>query len=189
MMMNQGQGMPVSHHGPMPGQGPPGGPQGPPNQPQPPPGAAQLRPQPQPRPEDAGRLAKSRDLVPVLHDKWNEALREGAAALQQSSNDRADGAGSQNRFETSVEDFYSTLDQIELNLKCAAEISGQSQASSRYMLSNLNYHQHISAAKHQVAFTKQIREMLRNSAQDIVDHTLVVTPQHGQTQGQGQQQS
>merc|ERR1719446_1519542 len=97
-------------------------------------------------------MAKSRDLVPVLHDKWSEALREGAAALHQSSNDRADGTGSQNRFETSVEDFYSTLDQIELNLKCAAETTGQSQASSKYMLSNLNYHQHISAAKHQVAF-------------------------------------
>ena len=184
MMMNPGQGMQGPHHGPMPGQvqGPPG----PQNQPQPPPGAAQLRPQPQPRPEDVGRMAKSRDLVPVLHDKWSEALREGAAALHQSSNDREDGTGSQNRFETSVEDFYSTLDQIELNLKCAAETTGQSQASSKYMIGSLNYHQHISAAKHQVAFNKQIKEMLRSYAQEIVDHTLPVPPQHGQTQGQQQ---
>merc|ERR1719439_216567 len=140
-----------------------------------------MRPQ-QPRPEDAGRLARSRDLVPVLHDKWSLAVREGAAALTMASADRADMAGQQSKFETSVEDFYSTLDQIELNLKCAAETTSQSQASSKYMMGTLNYHQHISAAKHQVAFNKQIKEMLRSYAQEIVDHTLPVPPQHVQTQ-------
>merc|ERR1712098_748520 len=105
MMMNPGQG---------PQQGP--GPGGPPNQPQPPGG--QVRQPPVSRPEDAGRLAKSRDLVPVLHGKWNEALKEAGAALSASGSDTT--PTQHNKFETSVEDFFATLDQIELNLKCAA---------------------------------------------------------------------
>ena len=45
------------------------------------------------------------------------------------------------RFECAVEDFHSSLDQVELNLKCAAETTSQATASSRYMLANLSYHQ------------------------------------------------
>ena len=61
-------------------QGPPPGAAGQPNPASgPPAGAAAARPPP-PRPEDAGRqiLVKSRDLVPVLRDKWGVAMREGA---------------------------------------------------------------------------------------------------------------
>ena len=56
-------------------------------------------------------------------------MREGGNALINSSSEAA--VGGQHRPETSIEDFYATLDQIELNLKCAAETTGQSQASSR----------------------------------------------------------
>ena len=56
-------------------------------------------------------------------------MREGGNALINSSSEAA--VGGQHRRETSIEDFYATLDQIELNLKCAAETTGQSQASSR----------------------------------------------------------
>jgi len=189
MMMNPGQGPqpgPGPHHGPV--QTAPG-PGGPPNQPQPP--GAQVRQPPVARPEDAGRLAKSRDLVPVLHSKWNEALKEAGSALSASG---ADTTPTQhNKFETSVEDFFATLDQIELNLKCAAETTGQSQSISRYMQGNLNYHQHISSAKHQVIFTKSIKDMLRNAAKDIVEHSIVIQqPQQqpqAQHQGPPQQQS
>ena len=104
---------------------------------------------PAPRPEDAGRalLAKSRDLLPVLRDKWGVAMQEGGAALQAQANrpDWAqDGRGleQQNRFESSLEDFHSTIDQMELNLKCALETTGQSQSSQRYMpLPLLSYQQ------------------------------------------------
>ena len=187
MMMGQGApGMPMQG-------GPPHHLQGPPGHPQPPPGAQMrpMQPQPQqqpppPRPEDVGRLAKSRDMIPVLHEKWNEALKDAGAAM--TSNSEA-SAGQNNRFETSAEDFFSTLDQIELNLKCAAETSGQSQATSRYMMGNLNYHQHISTARHQVNFTNQIRDMLKNAAQDIVDHSIQVQQQpQPQQQQQPQQQ-
>ena len=58
-------------------------------------------------------------------------MREGGAALLSSNNETVVG-GQHNRFETSIEDFYATLDQIELNLKCAAETTGQSQTSGRW---------------------------------------------------------
>ena len=92
----------------------------------------------------------SRDLVPV-HNKWNLA-----------SADRADMAGQQSKFETSVDDFCSL---------------------SRYMLGNLTYHQYISAAKHQVNFTDNIRKMLHSLAEGIVDNSLVAAQQQ-QQQGQ-----
>ena len=154
MMMNPGPGG-GPHHGP--GQQPPG-------PPGPGPGPQQMRPQ-QPRPEDAGRLARSRDLVPVLHDKWSLAVREGAAALTMASADRADMAGQQSKFETSVDDFCSR---------------------SRYILGNLTYHQFISAAKHQVNFTDNIRKRLHSLAEGIVDNSLVAAQQQQQQQQQGQ---
>ena len=96
----------------------------------------------------------SRDLVPVLHNKWNLA-----------SADPADMAGQQSKFETSVDDFCSR---------------------SRYMLGNLTYHQHISAAKHQVNFTDNIRKRLHSLAESIVDNSLVAAQQQQQQQQQGQ---
>ena len=96
----------------------------------------------------------SRDLVPVLHNKWNLA-----------SADRADMAGQQSKFETSVDDFCSR---------------------SRYILGNLTYHQFISAAKHQVNFTDNIRKRLHSLAESIVDNSLVAAQQQQQQQQQGQ---
>jgi hypothetical protein len=40
------------------------------------------------------------------------------------------------------------------------------------MLGNLSYHQYIATAKQQVAFTNQIKDMLKVAAQDIVDHSV-----------------
>ena len=96
----------------------------------------------------------SRDLVPVLHNKWNLA-----------SADMADMAGQQSKFETSVDDFCSR---------------------SRYILGNLTYHQFISAAKHQVNFTDNIRKRLHSLAEGIVDNSLVAAQQQQQQQQQGQ---
>merc|ERR1719153_2053208 len=96
-------------------------------------------------------------------------MQEGGAALQAQAKQpdwTQDGRGQeqQNRFESSLEDFHSTIDQMELNLKCALETTGQSQSSQRYMpLPLLSYQQ-------QVTFTAGVRDMLRVAAQDIVDH-------------------
>ena len=61
---------------------------------QPPPDGPQGGRRPPPIPEDAGRalLAKSRDLLPVVRDKWDVAMQEGGAALQAQAN-RPDWAG------------------------------------------------------------------------------------------------
>ena len=99
----------------------------------------------------------SRDLVPVLHNKWNLASADRA--------DMADMAGQQSKFETSVDDFCSR---------------------SRYILGNLTYHQFISAAKHQVNFTDNIRKRLHSLAESIVDNSLVAAQQQQQQQQQGQ---
>merc|ERR1719412_1671618 len=99
-------------------------------------------------------------------------MQEGGAALQaQATMGEGRGQEQQHRFESSVEDFHSTIDQMELNLKCALETTGQSQSSARYMpLPLLSYQQYYATAKQQVTFTAGIREMLRVAAQDIVDH-------------------
>ena len=99
----------------------------------------------------------SRDLVPVLHNKWNLASADRA--------DMVDMAGQQSKFETSVDDFCSR---------------------SRYILGNLTYHQFISAAKHQVNFTDNIRKRLHSLAVGIVDNSLVAAQQQQQQQQQGQ---
>ena len=99
----------------------------------------------------------SRDLVPVLHNKWNLASADRA--------DMADMAGQSSKFETSVDDFCSR---------------------SRYILGNLTYHQFISAAKHQVNFTDNIRKRLHSLAEGIVDNSLVAAQQQQQQQQQGQ---
>ena len=99
----------------------------------------------------------SRDLVPVLHNKWNLASADRA--------DMADMAGQQSKFETSVDDFCSR---------------------SRYILGNLTYHKYISAAKHQVNFTDNIRKRLHSLAEGIVDNSLVAAQQQQQQQQQGQ---
>merc|ERR1719220_1171662 len=102
-------------------------------------------------------------------------MREGGAALL-SSNIEAVTGGQHNRFETSIEDFYATLDQIELNLKCAAETTGQSQTSGRFMTGGgQTYQQHISTAKQQVSFTNNVREMLRSSGQNIGEHSASIS--------------
>lgn len=165
-MTQQGPGQPQQPQGGsghVSGQGQGGGPSS---------GRPQVR-----QPEEAGRqlLAKSRDLLPVLRDKWGVCVMEGGQALQHTANMDTPGSRStsdlsQNRFESSVEDFHSTIDQMELNLKCALETTSQSQSSSRYMIHNLSYQQYIATAKQQVTFTAQIRDMLRSAATDIVEH-------------------
>ena len=67
-----------------------------------------------------------RGLMNVLRDKWGVAMRERAQSLVLSSSEKGD-THQQNRFETSVEDFHSVLDQMELNLRHA---HGKSTASS-----------------------------------------------------------
>ena len=65
--------------------------------PGPPPG--QARPPGPARPEDAGRqvLAKPRDLMPGLRDKWGAVMREAGGAVVQAGRERQPGDQQQNR--------------------------------------------------------------------------------------------
>ena len=71
-----------------------------------------------------------------LKDKWALTLREAANKI--ASNGGLD-SGSQTkesqsgRFESSLEDFYSICDQIELNLKSAIDCINQTDSSNNYM--------------------------------------------------------
>ena len=62
-----------------------------------------------------------------LKEKWAATCREGAAKLYTNGVlDSNVGVPSQrneeNTFESNLEDFYATCDQIEANLKCALEV-------------------------------------------------------------------
>lgn len=123
------------------------------------------------RPQRPEEIVK--ELVPVLKEKWATCLRDsGQAVVQNASSDPARADHSQGKFESSLEDFHATLDQLELNLRCANETVQQAQASARYMPGNTSYHQYITSARLQINFTNRIREMLKFAAQDIVDHSL-----------------
>ena len=145
-----------------------------------------------------------RVIVP-LREKWNLTLKEGsqrlyangvldsggnlpnAAALQQGS-----------KFESYLEDFYGTCDQIEVVLKCAIESQKLAQSSSTYMKIQpvpsklectaqnsedfLSYPQYIAVAKQQISYASSIKEMIRQATTDVVEQ------RHGLTQQQQQQQ-
>ena len=80
------------------------------------------------------------------------------------------------KFESNLEDFHATLDQIEVTLRCAISCQQQAQASNRYMqippiparlesTSNnpdefLTYPQYISVAKKQIAYANDIKVSL-----------------------------
>jgi hypothetical protein len=71
------------------------------------------------------------------------AMVEGGRSLQMAA---APDAGklneqNQNKFETSLEDFHSVVDQMELNIRCAMETINQCQSSQKYMPITLSYPQ------------------------------------------------
>jgi len=108
-----------------------------------------------------------------LKDKWAVCLREGGSSLvQNGSTEPGRMEVNQGKFESSLEDFHSTLDQTLINLKCANDTAQQAQSSSRYIPGNLSYHQNVSTARTQIQFTGRVKDLLRTAAQGIVDHSL-----------------
>ena len=72
-----------------------------------------------------------------LQDKWNLTLKEashklyanGMLYMGKQTNDVNQGSN----FESNLEDFYATLDQVEVALRCAIDCHQQAQSSNRYM--------------------------------------------------------
>ena len=152
-----------------------------------------------------------------LKEKWNNTVKEASQRLYANGVLDNGGqlpagttSGSQPqagaKFESNLEDFYATLDQIEVVLRCAIESQQQAQSSNRYMqippqparLENmqnpeeyLSYPQYISIAKQQVQYANNIKEMILQATTDVVEqrHTLPTAQQQAQqAQQQAQQQ-
>ena len=154
-----------------------------------------------------------------LKEKWNNTVKEASQRLYANGVLDNGGqlpagttSGSQPqagaKFESNLEDFYATLDQIEVVLRCAIESQQQAQSSNRYMqippqparLENmqnpeeyLSYPQYISIAKQQVQYANNIKEMILQATTDVVEqrHTLpsaAAAAAAAQQQAQQQQQ-
>jgi len=173
---------------------------------------AQQQQQQQPRQSQEDKLvSKARELINgPLKEKWNNTVKEASQRLYangvlDNGGQLPSGTNSTQgiKFESNLEDFYATLDQIEVVLRCAIESQQQAQSSNRYMqippqpnrLENvqnpeeyLSYPQYISIAKQQVQYANNIREMILQATTDVVEqrHNLPQGQQSQQAQ-QGQQ--
>ena len=156
-------------------------------------------------------VSKARELINgPLKEKWNSTVKEASQRLY--ANGVLDNGGQLpsgttvnqgTKFESNLEDFYATLDQIEVVLRCAIESQQQAQSSNRYMqippqpnrLENmqnpeeyLSYPQYISIAKQQVQYADNIRQMILQATTDVVEQRHSV-PQQNQQAQQAQQQA
>jgi len=146
-------------------------------------------------------VSKVRELVAgPLKEKWQETLKEAGNKIYLNGLlDTATGTPHPvdgTAFESSLEDFFATCDQIEANLKTAIEVHNISSASHRYMTiqpvpskldlnvvappagSNpvaaanpdfLSYPQYIQTSKHQVQFANDMKQQLNQAAHDVVN--------------------
>ena len=155
-------------------------------------------------------VSKARELINgPLKEKWNSTIKEASQRLY--ANGVLDNGGQLpsgttvnqgTKFESNLEDFYATLDQIEVVLRCAIESQQQAQSSNRYMqippqpnrLENmqnpeeyLSYPQYISIAKQQVQYADNIRQMILQATTDVVEQRHGVPQQNQQAQQQPQQ--
>jgi len=140
-----------------------------------------------------------------LRDKWNSTLKEASQRLYangvlDSGGNLPNAASHGAKFESFLEDFYGTCDQIEVVLKCAIESQKFAQASNRYMQIQpiparlectaqnseefLSYPQYISVAKEQVKYISNIREMILQATTDVVEQRHSLPPQQQQQQQQ-----
>jgi len=142
-------------------------------------------------------VTKVRELVAgPLKAKWQETLKEAGNKIYLNGLlDTATGTPNPvegTAFESSLEDFFATCDQIEANLKTAIEVHNISSASHRYMTIQpvpskldlnatpagnpvnanpdfLSYPQYIQTAKHQVQFANDMKQQLNQAANEVVN--------------------
>ena len=108
-------------------------------------------------------------------------------------------------FESNLEDFYATLDQVEVALRCAIDCHQQAQSSNLYMQNPpnpsrldststnpdefLSYPQYIAVAKKQIAYANDIKQIISQATTDVVEQRQTLpTQQQQQTQPPAQQQ-
>ncbi|CAH0390171.1 unnamed protein product [Bemisia tabaci] len=169
-----------------PGPGmPPGMPQGPGPVPQAPSLMQSSVSQP-PAQEKLDNISKVKVLVNQLRESINSVIKHSTSTLQHNimmdmgikTIDPPAG-----HFDKVLEDFYSLCDQTEIHLKTSIECLNQGNASNRYLpmmvastrteplpnqdANTLTYPQYLNTVKTQVAFTKDIHDILASAAQNI----------------------
>ena len=91
------------------------------------------------QPQEDKVLVKVKELIEKkLRDKWNLTLKEASHKLYANGmldmgKQTGDAVNSGSNFESNLEDFYATLDQVEVALRCAIDCHQQAQSSNRYM--------------------------------------------------------
>ena len=91
-------------------------------------------------------------------------------------------------FELNLEEFYATLDQVEVALRCAIDCHQQAQSSNRYMQippnpsrleststnpdEFLSYAQYIAVAKKQIAYANDIKQIISQATTDVVEQGM-----------------
>ncbi len=147
----------------------------------------QQQQQQRPQAQEDKLVAKAKEEVTKLKEKWSETLRAAALKVQLESDCQAVTGGSAEaaKFESHLEDFYAICDQIELNIRTAIDCLNQTASSTRYMpippnprhldaSSNqqefLSYPQYIATSKNQVQFANDVRQLLSQAARDVLDH-------------------
>jgi len=169
-----GQGQPMQihpgqqhmvHH---PGQGPQG----------PPPPQMHMNPQDQPRMDN---ISRAKALMPNLQESLRTVLKMAGQAI--SANSMIDSGSKSveldtSRFDKSLEEFFSVCDQIEMHLKTSIECIGQGMSSHRYlstpvsstkMDNSITYPQYISTVKGQIAYAKEVHDVLADATQKMTD--------------------
>ena len=162
------------------------------------------------QPEEDKVLVKVKELIEkTLRDKWNLTLKEashklyanGMLDMGKQTNDVNQGSN----FESNLEDFYATLDQVEVALRCAIDCHQQAQSSNCYMQvppnpsrleststnpdEFLSYPQYIAVAKKQIAYANDIKQIISQATTDVVEQRQTLpTQQQQQTQPPAQQQ-
>ncbi|KAK9498608.1 hypothetical protein O3M35_003202 [Rhynocoris fuscipes] len=138
--------------------------------------------------EKLDNISKVKSLVGPLRDSLAATLKTAALTLHQNS--LVDIGSLKNvdvppsRFDKSMEEFYSICDQIELHLRTSIECLNQGSSSQRYLnmnvtpqrsepipgqqeMNTLTYPQYLATVRTQVAFAKELHDMLLAAAQNV----------------------
>ncbi|XP_049776592.1 mediator of RNA polymerase II transcription subunit 29 isoform X1 [Schistocerca cancellata] len=137
--------------------------------------------------ERLDNISKVKMLIGPLRDSLSLTIKSAAQILHQ--NYLVD-VGPQKavdvqppRFDKSIEEFYSICDQMELHLKTSIECLNQLSSSQRYLplpvatarteplpaqdVGSLTYPQYLATVRAQVAYTKEIHDVLLAAAQNL----------------------
>lgn len=137
--------------------------------------------------EKLDNISKVKSLIGQLRESLGVTLKTAAQTLHQNSLvDVGTLKGVDvpvQRFDKNMEEFYSICDQIELHLKTSIECLNQGASSQRYLHltvtptrteplpsqdgSTLTYPQYLATVRTQVAYAKEIHDMLLAAAQNI----------------------